>query len=168
MRRDLDIDCDPAQLVLEPPDRAQLKEIFRRFEFRKLLDRVDELDAAVPSAPLKVTGVEVPWREGELDFRGVVGYAASTTVPPSPTATTVVIGPRPDHVDGELVVHDAKALRVDAARRHAARRVPDRPGPRRRTSSTTSPPSTASSCCRRRPPTRRRPRSSAAPRRRGA
>src|SRR5437764_4032529 len=56
MRRDLDIDCDPAQLVLEPPDRAQLKDIFRRFEFRNLLNRVDELDAAVPSAPMKVTG----------------------------------------------------------------------------------------------------------------
>src|SRR3954462_1613450 len=54
MRRDLDIDCDPARLVLEPPDRAQLKEIFRRFEFRNLLNRIDELDAAVPSAPLKV------------------------------------------------------------------------------------------------------------------
>src|SRR3954449_9207793 len=47
MRRDLDIDCDPAQLVLNPPDRAELKEIFRRFEFRNLLNRVDELDAAV-------------------------------------------------------------------------------------------------------------------------
>jgi 5''-3'' exonuclease (including N-terminal domain of PolI) len=46
MRRDLDIECDPAQLVLDPPDRAQLKEIFRRFEFRNLLGRVDELDEA--------------------------------------------------------------------------------------------------------------------------
>src|SRR5690348_6318858 len=55
MRRDLDIDCDPAQLVLSPPDRSQLKEIFRRFEFRALLNRVDELDAAVPSAPMNVT-----------------------------------------------------------------------------------------------------------------
>src|SRR3954471_6191875 len=44
MRRDLDIDCDPAQLVVDPPDRAELKEIFRRFEFRNLLNRVDELD----------------------------------------------------------------------------------------------------------------------------
>src|SRR5881397_353278 len=62
MRRDLDIQCDPAELVLNPPDRAELKEIFRRFEFRNLLGRVDELDEAVPSAPLKVTGVEVAWR----------------------------------------------------------------------------------------------------------
>src|SRR5690242_3696029 len=34
MRRDLEIDCDPGELVLAPPDRSQLKEIFRRFEFR--------------------------------------------------------------------------------------------------------------------------------------
>src|SRR5256712_13565233 len=34
MRRDLDIECDPSQLVLDPPDRDGLKEIFRRFEFR--------------------------------------------------------------------------------------------------------------------------------------
>jgi DNA polymerase-1 len=114
MRRDLDIDCDPAQLVLEPPDRAQLKEIFRRFEFRALLGRVDELDEAVPSAPLKVTGVEVPWREGELDFRGVVGYAALGDRAAVASGGDVVVAPRPQRVDGDVVVHDAKALRVDA------------------------------------------------------
>jgi DNA polymerase-1 len=114
MRRDLDIDCDPAQLVLSPPDRAELKEIFRRFEFRNLLNRVDELDEAVPSAPLKVTGIEVPWREGELDFRGVVGYAADGDRAAVAAGDEVVIGPRPARVEGELVVHDAKALGVDA------------------------------------------------------
>src|SRR6058998_297655 len=92
MRRDLDIDCDPAQLVLNPPDRAELKEIFRRFEFRGLLNRVDELDAAVPSAPMKVTGIEVAWREGELDFRGVVGYAASDDRAAVATSEEVVVG----------------------------------------------------------------------------
>src|SRR3954463_4553233 len=34
MRRDLDLDFDPSQIVLEPPDRSELKEMFRRFEFR--------------------------------------------------------------------------------------------------------------------------------------
>src|SRR3989449_4082175 len=64
MRRDLELDCDPAELVLSPPDRSKLKEIFRRFEFRNLLSRVDELDAAVPAAvALKPTGVTVRWRE---------------------------------------------------------------------------------------------------------
>jgi DNA polymerase-1 len=115
MRRDLDIECDPAQLVLDPPDRDGLKEIFRRFEFRNLLNRVDELNAAIPAqAPIKVTGIEVPWREGELDFRGVVGYSALDDRGAVATGDEVVIGPRPASVEGDLVVHDAKSLRVDA------------------------------------------------------
>jgi DNA polymerase-1 len=115
MRRDLDIECDPADLVLEPPDRAELKEIFRRFEFRALLGRVDELDAAVPSAPMKVTGVEIPWREGELDLRGVVGYAASGDRVAIATGDEVVIGARRLDTRPEgVIVHDAKALGVDA------------------------------------------------------
>jgi DNA polymerase-1 len=114
MRRDLDIDCDPAQLVLDPPDRAQLKEIFRRFEFRALLGRVDELDEAVPSAPLKVTGVEVPWREGALDFRGVVGYASDGDRAAVADGDSVTVSPIPVNAAGELVVHDAKAMQVDA------------------------------------------------------
>ena len=64
MRRDLELDFDPAEVVLSPPDRSQLKEMFRRFEFRNLLNRVDELDEALPAAvSLVPTGVEVPWRE---------------------------------------------------------------------------------------------------------
>jgi DNA polymerase-1 len=115
MRRDLDIDCDPAQLVLNPPDRAQLKEIFRRFEFRNLLNRVDELDAAVPSAaPLTVTGIDVPWQEGELDFRGVVGYSAIGDRAAVATGEVVIGRRSPVPAAAQLVVHDAKALRVDA------------------------------------------------------
>ncbi len=34
MQRDLDLDVDPAELVLDPPDRSQLREMFRRFESR--------------------------------------------------------------------------------------------------------------------------------------
>src|SRR4029453_7465589 len=34
IRRDLQLDVEPGDLVLEPPDRSQLKDIFRRFEFR--------------------------------------------------------------------------------------------------------------------------------------
>src|SRR3989442_14343581 len=109
MRRDLDIDCDPAQLVLSPPDRAELKEIFRRFEFRGLLNRVDELDAAVPSAPLKVTGIEVPWREGELGFRGVVGFARDGDRAAVATGDEVVIGSFSLDDQRELIVHDAKS-----------------------------------------------------------
>jgi DNA polymerase I len=112
MRRDLDLDCDPSQLVLAPPDRSQLKEMFRRFEFRNLLGRVDELDAAVPAAPMKLEETAVAWREGELPARGAIateGDRAAIT-----RGEEVVIGPRPQRLDGPFVVHDAKAQRVPA------------------------------------------------------
>src|SRR5262245_28128520 len=115
MRRDLDIDYDPAEVVLAPPDRSELKEIFRRFEFRGLLSRVDTLDDALPAAPMAVTGVEVTWREGALAFDGRIGYAAESDRAAVADETGVILGPRPARVEGELVVHDAKALRVEAA-----------------------------------------------------
>ncbi len=78
MRRDLDLGVDPRDLVSRPPDRSQLKEIFRRFEFRGLLGRVDTLDEALPAAePARAESERVPWREGELaGLRGRVGVAA--------------------------------------------------------------------------------------------
>src|SRR5881398_1865559 len=113
MRRDLELDCDPAELVLAPPDRSQLKEMFRRFEFRNLLNRVDELDEAVPASAREVEGVAVPWREGELSGSG--GFAADADRAALATEDEVVVGPRPEWFEGELVAHDAKALRVEAA-----------------------------------------------------
>src|SRR5216110_2849961 len=74
MRRDLELDCDPAELVLLPPDRSELREMFRRFEFRNLLGRVDILDEAVPAQPMRMEGTQVEWREGE--FPEVDGRAA--------------------------------------------------------------------------------------------
>ena len=115
MRRDLELDFDLEGLVLEPPDRSKLKEFFRRFEFRGLLARVDTLDEALPAAPVEVTGVPVPWREGELVFSGRVGFSAAAGRAAVATAEGVVIGPRPLRTEGELVVHDAKSLGVDAA-----------------------------------------------------
>ena len=78
MRRDLELGIEPAALVSGSPDRSRLTEIFRRFEFRSLLGRVAELDAAVPAAELpQLVGDRVPWREGELpaEARGLVGLA---------------------------------------------------------------------------------------------
>src|SRR5881227_1452823 len=74
MRRDLELGCDPAELVLLPPDRSELREMFRRFEFRNLLGRVDILDDAVPAQAMRMPGTEVAWREGE--FPEVNGRAA--------------------------------------------------------------------------------------------
>jgi DNA polymerase-1 len=116
MRRDLDLDCDPAQLVLEPPDRSQLREMFRRFEFRNLLGRVDQLDEAVPAMPMRVEGTEVPWSDGELPS---VDVRAALAIEDERFALArddgVVIGPwRPELAtripDGVLIAHDFKEL----------------------------------------------------------
>src|SRR6186713_1989980 len=79
MRRDLDLDFDPSQIVLEPPDRSQLREMFRRYEFRALLNRIDDLEDAIPAAvPVPVAGTVVPWGEGELpQVRGGAGLAVA-------------------------------------------------------------------------------------------
>jgi DNA polymerase I len=113
MRTDLELECDPAQLVLSPPDRSTLKEMFRRFEFRNLLGRVDELDAAVPAAASIVpTGVVVPWRE-ELTQPTLAGAVAGGSDRIAVAAgEEVVVSPRPERLEGELVAHDAKALGV--------------------------------------------------------
>jgi DNA polymerase-1 len=117
MRRDLDIDCDPSQLVLSPPDRGQLKEMFRRFEFRNLLGRVDELDAAVPAAPMRVEGTDVAWREDELEVppRRRVALAIEDGRFALAAEDGVAVGEwRPEHAarlrDAELVAHDFKSL----------------------------------------------------------
>jgi DNA polymerase-1 len=115
MRRDLELDCDPAELVLSPPDRSQLKEMFRRFEFRNLLNRVDELDEALPAAQLRPTGVQVPWREGELPALDGVAIASDGERVAVARGAEVVVAPRPERLEGDLVAHDAKSLRVDAA-----------------------------------------------------
>ena len=115
MRRDLELDCDPAELVLSPPDRSRLKEMFRQFEFRNLLNRVDELDATVPAAELTVQGVPVAWREGPPFAEGRVGVAVEDGRVAIATAAEVVVGDRPARLGGELVTHDAKRQRLQAA-----------------------------------------------------
>ncbi len=123
MRRDLQLDCDPAELVLNPPDRSRLKEMFRQYEFRNLLQRVDVIDEALPAAPMKLEGVAVPWREGEVS-------------PPSGEAGIAVEDGRVAHRPG-----GGRRRRVDAgdrrprfARPTSSRMTPSRSGS---TSSTT-------------------------------
>jgi DNA polymerase-1 len=119
MRRDLEIDCDPASLVLSPPDRSQLREMFRRFEFRSLLQRVDQLEEAVPSAAPAFAGTEMPWHEGELPvLEGPLGFAAAGERCAVATGDEVVVVPHPPNAvslgEKELIVYDAKSLRVHA------------------------------------------------------
>jgi DNA polymerase I len=114
MRRDLEIDCDPAELVLAPPDRSQLHEMFRRFEFRALLNRVDELDAALPAASRPLEGQPVEWVEGEIGkIKGRVAIAvAADRVAVARDGQPVTVGPfrLEDFREAEIVTHDFKSL----------------------------------------------------------
>ena len=116
MRRDLDLDFDPSQIVLEPPDRSQLREMFRRYEFRALLNRIDDLEDAIPPRrPSPSPAPSSPWREGELpQARRRVGLRARTAASRSPSrrrrrrpSPRVLARPLRD---AELVVHDFKSL----------------------------------------------------------
>jgi DNA polymerase I len=115
MRRDLELGCDPAELVLRPPDRSRLKEMFRQYEFRNLLQRVDVIDEALPAAPMKLEGVDVPWSEGDP---GEVAGEAALAVEGDRFALAredVLVGPWsveliPALREAQLVTHDFKAL----------------------------------------------------------
>src|SRR5881227_3587647 len=114
MRRDLDIDCEPSELVLAPPDRSQLREIFRRFEFRNLLNRIDLLDDAVPAAERpKIVGTQVAWREGIIVVAEGDGYAVVEDRAAAAGADGVVIGAPPSRIEPRVIAHDAKTLRVE-------------------------------------------------------
>ena len=118
MRRDLPLDCDPAQLVLSPPDRSRLKEMFRQYEFRNLLQRVDVIDEALPAAPMKLEGVAVPWREAEVSVpKGEAGIAVEDGRVALAQEEVVVSDWTPEVSaklrEADLVAHDAKPLRLD-------------------------------------------------------
>lgn len=114
MRRDLELDCDPAALVLGPPDRSRLKELFRRFEFRNVLRRVDELEAALPAAAQPTTAEPVPWVEGDVGKRaGWVGLAVDNdraAVAEAGEPVTVGQFHLDDLREAEIICHDFKAL----------------------------------------------------------
>jgi DNA polymerase-1 len=113
MRRDLELDCDPSQLVLAPPDRSQLREMFRRFEFRGLLNRVDDLDEALPAAERITAGEAVGWREVEIGaVKGRVGLAVRDGRAAVAGDDGVIVGPFSpnDFRDAEIVAHDYKSL----------------------------------------------------------
>ena len=124
----------PGRPRLPPPDRSQLKEIFRRFEFRGLLSRVDTLDEALP--------LRSGWSRSRRRWPGARA-SCPTCAAGRPrggrrrvavaTGDEVVVAPRPA---GDTLSRwggvDRRARREGAARgggrRHDDRRVPDRPG----------------------------------------
>src|SRR3954463_11095595 len=114
MRRDLDIEWDPDALVLSPPDRSQLREMFRRFEFRNLLNRIDLLDDAVPAAERPpIVGTQGAWREGLVAPADGDGYAVLADRAAAAGDDTVTVGPIPFRVEARVIAHDAKTARVE-------------------------------------------------------
>ena len=118
MRRDLELDCDPAELVLAPPDRSQLREMFRRFEFRGLLNRVDTLDEAVPAAVRVVAGTSVFWETVDVlsNLTGSVSVSVGgDRVAVAREGQPVLVAPLPVDLsvalrDTVVTAHDYKAL----------------------------------------------------------
>ena len=123
MRRDLPLDVDVAALVASPPDRSTLKEIFRRFEFRGLLSRVDTLDAALPAAaPLETDRIAVPWREGIVTpVQHAIGVASADGRIAVADGNEVVVADLPGEIgravgEAEIATHDAKRQRLGLVR----------------------------------------------------
>ena len=144
MRRDLPLDVDPAELVSSPPDRSALKEIFRRFEFRGLLSRVDTLDEAIPAAAPTAETESVAWRETALEELVLNQHKAPFGLARADDRAAVSTGDEVLVVQGalaeirravggaEIRTHDAKSQRLGPVRRrHPHRRLPRRPGPLR-------------------------------------
>ncbi len=128
MRRDLPLDVDPSELVSAPPDRSTLKEIFRRFEFRGLLSRVDTLDAALPAAeaPAPAETEVVRWREaareelllGQHSVLGVAWHDGRAGI--AVGDEVLVVEGALDEIrvalgDAAILAHDAKLLRLGQA-----------------------------------------------------
>ncbi len=122
MRRDLPLDVDPSELVSAPPDRSTLKEIFRRFEFRALLGRVDTLDEAIPAAEVVLETESIGWREELLvPVTGPVGVQwDGERVGLASGGEVVVAAAGRDELrtalgGAEIATHDAKLLRLGRA-----------------------------------------------------
>jgi DNA polymerase-1 len=71
IQRDVPVDIDPAAEAARAPDRSQLREVFRRFELRAPLARLEDAlaaeDETVPSSlPVEAATVRIRVREGTM------------------------------------------------------------------------------------------------------
>jgi DNA polymerase-1 len=116
VRRDLEIEFDAAQLVSVPPDRSRLKEVFRRFEFRSMLGRLETLDAALPASEQERAAADrVRWREGELPDEAAGALLVAGGRYAFAGGGEVLVGEWRDELvsrftPGGIVAHDFKAL----------------------------------------------------------
>jgi DNA polymerase-1 len=105
VQRDVPIDVDPAEEAAREPDRSKLRQVFREFELRAPLQRLEEAldldgadngDGAVP-APSADTIVSVRVRPGTLEDLRTFGPAGSEV-------SLAVLAP--DVPEGQLLAED--------------------------------------------------------------
>ncbi len=116
VRRDLEIEFDAAALVSAPPDRSRLKEVFRRYEFRSMLGRLETLDEALPASEEERAATDsVRWRAGELPDQAAGALAVADGRYAFAGGGEVLVGEWKDELTrrfepGSIVAHDFKAL----------------------------------------------------------
>jgi DNA polymerase-1 len=98
-KRDIEFDFDLAQFVSAPPDRSRLREVFREFELREPLRRLEEslgsADAAAP-APTGEETLTAKVKEGGLqDVRGLPHTEVTLAVREAPVPEDALFAPDP-------------------------------------------------------------------------
>ena len=91
VKRDIEVDVDPAAEAFQEADRSRLREVFRRFELRDPLRRLEEAlgdaESAAP-APTATTTLAAPVREGTLaDVRASLAPDEAVAVAVEPPET---------------------------------------------------------------------------------
>src|SRR3954453_21249635 len=84
IKRDVPVEVDPVAEAARPPDRSRLREVFREFELRSPLQRLeeafgDDTDAAAP-APVAETTITARIREGALADVAALGVDEDVAV----------------------------------------------------------------------------------------
>ncbi|MDP2709851.1 MAG: DNA polymerase I [Solirubrobacteraceae bacterium] len=98
MRRDLDVDLDVVQAASQVPDRSRLREVFREFELRDPLRRLEEFLGADEAAPAPVASTEVRARVRAGTLAGVAGLKGEELV---------LVARPPEVPEGELLAVDS-------------------------------------------------------------
>ncbi len=96
MRRDLDVPLDVAQAAAQVPDRSKLREVFREFELRDPLRRLEEFLGADEAAPAPVASTEV-------SARVRIGTLAQVAAFGGAGAELVLAARAPEIPEGELL-----------------------------------------------------------------
>jgi DNA polymerase-1 len=98
MRRDLPVDLDVVAAAAQAPDRSKLREVFREFELRDPLRRLEEFLGAEEAAPAPQASTEVSARVRAGRLADVAAFEAGELV---------LVARAPEIPEGELLAVDS-------------------------------------------------------------